>query len=140
MGALFTIIYLAVLVFVLAGMWKAFVKAGKPGWACIIPVYNLIVALEIAEKPIWWIVLLLFVPIANIVVLFMVHIAIAEHFGKGGGFGVGLVFLPFIFWPILGYGPATYAGAAPAAPPIAQAPPPAEPPAAEAPQEQPPQA
>lgn len=108
-GLLFTLIWLAILVLVIAGMWKVFVKAGKPGWACLIPIYNVIVLLEIAGKPLWWIILF-FIPLVNFVVLILVSIAVAEKFGKGAGFGLGLAFLPMIFFPVLGFGDAHYQG------------------------------
>lgn len=103
------VIYLAVIILSLAGMWATFAKAGKPGWACIIPIYNVIVMLEIAGKPLWWI-LLFFIPFVNIVIAIMVVIDLAKTFGKSAGFGLGLGFLPFIFYPILGFGDAEYHG------------------------------
>jgi len=105
------LIGLAILVGIIAGIWKVFTKAGKPGWAAIVPIYNLIVLLEIAGKPLWWIILF-FIPIANLVAAIMVSIAVAEKFGKGSGFGVGLALLGFIFYPILGFGDAKYQGTA----------------------------
>jgi len=114
------IIMLALVVFILAGIWKAFTKAGKPGWASIIPIYNIIVLLEIARKPLWWIVLFL-IPIVSIVVAIIVYIEVAKNFGKGAGFGIGLALLGPIFWPILGFGDAQYIaqaqGAYPQGPP-----------------------
>ena len=107
MGGILTLIYLAVVVLAIAGMWKTFVKAGQPGWACIIPIYNVYILLKIVGKPGWWLVLF-FVPIVNIVVGIMVVIQLAKVFGKGGGFAAGLIFLPFICYPILGFGDATY--------------------------------
>jgi len=104
------------MVLAIAGMWKAFEKAGKPGWAAIIPIYNTIVMLEIADRPLWWI-LLLFIPIVNIVIAIIVSIDIAKGFGQGAGFGVGLALLGFIFWPILGFGNAQYVGVEAATPP-----------------------
>ena len=101
------IIYVAVIVIVIAGIWKAFEKAGKPGWAAIVPIYNVIVMLEIAKKPLWWIVLML-IPIVNIVIAIILNIEIAQKFGKGAGFGLGLSFLGIIFWPILWFGDAQY--------------------------------
>jgi hypothetical protein len=103
------IVALAITIFVIAGVWKVFSKAGEPGWAVLIPIYNLIVFLKVAGKPLWWIILL-FVPIANFVVAILASLGLAERFGKGGGFGIGLAFLPFIFFPILGFGSATYIG------------------------------
>ena len=104
------ILEFALLVLLLAGMWKVFQKAGKPGWAAIIPIYNIIVLLQITGKPIWWLVLY-FIPLVNFVVLVLVCIALARRFGKGVGFAIGLALLPFIFYPILGFGDATYGGA-----------------------------
>jgi uncharacterized membrane protein YoaK (UPF0700 family) len=108
-GAGSSIIGLLVAVLVIAGMWKVFTKAGKPGWAAIIPIYNIVVLLQIAGKPLWWIVLL-FIPIVNIVVGVMVMIGIAKAFGKGTGFALGLLFLSPIFIPILGFSDAQYVG------------------------------
>jgi hypothetical protein len=101
------ILYVAVAVFMLVAMWKVYDKAGQPGWAAIIPIYNIWVLLRIVGKPEWWL-LLFFVPIVNIVVSVLVYIALAERFGKDSAFAVGMVFLPFIFFPILGFGTATY--------------------------------
>ena len=110
---------IALLVLLFAGMWRVFQKAGKPGWAAIIPIYNIIVLLEITGKPLWWIVLY-FIPFVNLVVVVLVSIELAKRFGKGVAFAIGLVFLPFIFYPILGFGDARY-GAAPAPAPAAAA-------------------
>lgn len=104
------IVEVALFVLVVAGMWKVFQKAGKPGWAAIIPIYNIIVLLEITGKPIWWLILY-FIPIVNFIVLLIVCIELAKRFGKGVAFGFGLGLLPFIFYPILGFGDATYGGA-----------------------------
>lgn len=94
-------------ILVIAGFWKVFTKAGEPGWASIVPIYNAIVLLKIAGKPGWWI-FLLFIPLVNIVILIMVSIDLAANFGKGVGFGLGLAFLGAIFYPILGFGDARY--------------------------------
>ena len=104
------IIYIAVIVLVIAGGWKMFEKAGKPGWAIIVPIYNIIVMLEIAGKPIWWIILLI-IPVVNLIVLIMVYHNISKAFGKDVGFTIGLILLGFIFIPILGFGDAKYQGA-----------------------------
>jgi hypothetical protein len=103
-------IELAVIVAIIAGVWKVFVKAGKPGWAAIIPIYNVIVLLEIAGKPLWWIILF-FIPLVNVIMAIIVGIAVAKNFGKSDAFGVGLGLLGFIFYPILGFGDAQYQGA-----------------------------
>ena len=103
------IIYLAIIVLMIASQWKVYNKAGQPGWAVLIPIFNLIVLLKIVEKPLWWIILLL-IPIVNIVIAFIINIALAEKFGRTSGFGVGLTLLPFIFWPMLGFGDDEYEG------------------------------
>lgn len=110
-GGVFSLLYLAIIVVLIAAQWKIFTKAGKPGWACIIPIYSTIVLLEIVGKPLWWILLLL-IPIVNIVILIMVTNLLAKSFGKDVGFTIGLILLPFIFYPILGFGSATYQGPA----------------------------
>lgn len=107
LSPMFWIVWLAVVVFVIAAWWKVFTKAGKPGWAAIVPIYNIIVVLEIAGKPLWWILLML-IPLVNIVVAIMVYVAFARNFGKGVGFALGLVFLGIIFMPILAWGDAVY--------------------------------
>jgi hypothetical protein len=110
-SAVILVIYLAFFVAFFAGLWVTFAKAGKPGWASIIPIYNMIVLLEIAGKPLWWL-LLFFIPFVNFVIAILVQLDVAKNFGKGAGFGLGLAFLPFIFYPILGFGDAQYQGAA----------------------------
>ncbi|MBS2209809.1 hypothetical protein KEM09_00230 [Carboxylicivirga mesophila] len=105
------IIYMAVVVLLIASMWKIFEKAGKPGWACLIPIYNTIVLLEIVGKPWWWLLLML-IPVVNIILLIWVTNLLAKSFGKDVGFTLGLIFLWFIFYPILGFGDAKYQGPA----------------------------
>ena len=109
LGIIPLIIGLGFLIVMIASIWKVFVKAGKPGWACIVPIYNAIVILEIAGRPLWWIILML-IPFVNFVIAIIVMIDLAKRFGKGTGFGVGLALLGFIFFPILGFGPARYQG------------------------------
>ena len=110
-GCLFMIIWLAVVVLVVVGFWKTFAKAGKPGWAAIVPIYNIIILLEIVGRPLWWIVLFI-IPVVSIVAAIIVALDVAKSFGKSTGFGIGLAFLPMIFYPILGFGSATYLGPA----------------------------
>jgi hypothetical protein len=105
------LIALAVAIFIIAGMWKMYAKAGQPGWACIIPIYNFVALLQIVGRPLWWI-LLLFIPLVNLIILLIVFIDLAKSFGKGTGFGLGLFFLGAIFMPILGFGDAKYIGPA----------------------------
>ncbi|HVR37578.1 MAG TPA: DUF5684 domain-containing protein [Thermoanaerobaculia bacterium] len=106
-GAVFMILYFAVIILMIAGMWKVFTKAGKPGWAAIVPIYNIIVLLEIAGKPLWWFILF-FIPFVNFIIFILIGIEVAKKFGKGTGFGIGLALLAPIFYPILGFSDATY--------------------------------
>lgn len=99
-----------VFVVIIAANWRIYQKAGKPGWASIIPFYNIIVLLEIVGKPLLWFFLIIFVPIANIIFSIWTLNLLSKSFGKSAGFTVGLIFLPFIFYPILGFGNAEYQG------------------------------
>lgn len=105
---LMILLYIAIVVFMIAAMWKIFTKAGQPGWACIIPIYNYVIMLKIARKPMWWLAILLLVPFVNIIFLIMTIHAISVNFGKDAGFTVGLILLPIIFFPILAFGSAKY--------------------------------
>ena len=96
---------------IVGGMWMTFAKAGRPGWAAIIPIYNIFVLTEIARKEILWFILTL-VPCVNIIAIIMINMDVAKNFGKGAGYGLGLTFLPFIFYPMLGFGSARYQGVA----------------------------
>ena len=86
-----------------AGMWATFSKAGIDGWKSLIPIYNVVLWLQIANKPAWWLLLLL-CPIVNVVFMILVTLEVAKRFGRGPGFGIGLAFLPFVFYPMLGWG------------------------------------
>lgn len=117
-GIVIWLFFLAVIIaFAIVVQWKLFDKAGKPGWASIVPIYNIIVLLEIVGKP-WWYLLLLLVPVVNIVIMIMVMIALAQVFGKDSGFAVGLIFLSIIFMAILAFGDAKYLGPQQATPTI----------------------
>jgi len=107
---LWIIICLVFAVIAIAGQWKAFAKAGQPGWACIIPLYNAYIMLKIAGKPWWWLLLFIFLPGINLIWAIWTMNMISKSFGKDEGFTVGLVLLGFIFWPILGFGDAVYQG------------------------------
>ena len=104
------LIFLAALI-VIASMWTVYEKAGEPGWAAIVPIYNFVVLLRMAGKPLWWVFLLL-VPIVNVIVTIVVFVRVARNFGRSAGFGVGLALLGFIFFPILAFSDDTYRPAA----------------------------
>ena len=103
------LVWLAISILLLASWWKIFTKAGKPGWAAIIPIYNLVVLLEVVNRPIWWIILL-FIPVVNVVVGIILANDLARAFGKGVGWTIGLIFLGFIFFPLLGFGSDPFLG------------------------------
>ncbi len=109
-SAVWYVVPLVVLVFLLASLWKVYKKAGKPGWASLIPIYNVYVLLKIVGRPVWWLLLLL-IPFVNFVISIILAIDLAKSFGKGGAFGFfGLFLFGFIGYPILGFGKATYVG------------------------------
>ena len=100
---------LIIALLLIVAMWKVFTKAGQPGWASIIPIYNLYIWCKIVGRPGWWILLML-IPFVNIIVGIILCIDMAKSFGKGAGFGIGLALLGVIFIPILGFGSAQYQG------------------------------
>jgi hypothetical protein len=100
---------LLIALLVIVAMWKVFTKAGRPGWASIIPIYNMYVWCKIVGRPGWWVILML-IPLVNIVIGIIVCIDLAKSFGKGAGFGIGIALLGIIFLPILGFGSAQYQG------------------------------
>jgi hypothetical protein len=106
-GTIGGLIGLAIVIVEIIAMWHMFTKAGQPGWAVFIPIYNVIVLLRVAAKPWWWL-FLLWVPLLNIVIAIIIWANVATNFGKGVGFTLGLIFLPYIFIPILGFGSAAW--------------------------------
>jgi hypothetical protein len=101
------LLYLAIFALVIVGMYKIFEKAGKPGWAAIVPIYNLIVLLEIVGKPLWWI-LLCIIPCVNIVALVIINIELAKRFGKDTVYGILLALFGVVMYPVLGFSDAQY--------------------------------
>jgi hypothetical protein len=91
--------------------WIIFTKADHPGWASLIPFYNLYVVLKIVGRPGWWLILF-FIPFVNIIVAIIVAIDMSKSFGHGGGFALGLIFLGPIFHWILAFGDSQYKGPA----------------------------
>lgn len=108
-----TIISLILGIIAIVAMWKIFKKAGKPGWASIIPIYNSVVMFQICGmNP--WLLLLAIIPFVNFVtapiLAILINVNLAKKFGKGGGFAVGLIFLNFIFTLVLAFGDSEYQG------------------------------
>jgi len=105
----FMIIALIIGLFMIICSWKIFVKAGKPGWASIVPIYSAIVLLEIVGKPVWWIILFI-IPFVNIVIIIMVIHRLSRSFGKDIGMTLLLLLIPIIGYPMLAFGDAKYVG------------------------------
>ena len=112
-GGTFSLVcWLIVFILIVAGFWKTFEKAGQPGWAAIIPIYNLYILMLVAGRPGWWLILY-FIPFVNIIVSLIVAIDVAKSFGKDTLYGVLLLwFFQAIGFLILGFGDAEYIGPA----------------------------
>jgi hypothetical protein len=109
-GIITILVFLAIIIIPIAGLWKTFTKANEPGWASIIPIYNIYVMLKIGDNEWWWLLVILFVPIVNIYGVYKMYRGIADAFGQGFGFALGLFFLGVIFFPLLGFGDYSYRG------------------------------
>lgn len=112
MSGTFAVIGLIAAVIGIVVWWRIFTKAGQPGWAAIIPFYNVYVMLKLIGRPGWWL-LLFFIPIVNLVLSIVVAIDLARSFGKGTAFGlIGLWLFSIIGQLILAFGSAQYRGPA----------------------------
>jgi hypothetical protein len=98
---------LVIVIFLIAALWHVFTKAGEKGWKAIIPIWNSLIILKISGRPRWWILLYL-IPIVWWIVYIIVYYDLVKSFGRGIGFAIGLILLPFIFLPILGFGSSQY--------------------------------
>lgn len=108
LAALFFLLFgLALTVFLIAGIWKMFEKADQPGWGILIPIYNLILIVRVAGLP-GWMFLLLLIPVLNFVANIIVSLELRKRFSKGVGFTIGLIFLPALFYALLGFGSDAY--------------------------------
>lgn len=96
-------------ILMLCSVMGIFIKAGKPWWAAIVPIYNIIVLLEILGRPIWWIVLM-FIPVVNFIISIVLANDLSKAFGKDIGYTLGLIFVGFVFYPMLAFGSAQYRG------------------------------
>lgn len=99
---MYALFQIAVIILTIVAMWRVFRKANQPGWASLIPIYNFYVLLKIGGKPGWWLILM-FIPIVNIFIVIATMIGVANRFGKGMGFGLGLTFLAPVFFPLLAF-------------------------------------
>src|SRR4029450_8596818 len=110
-GPVFWICWFAFIILMIAALWKIFTKAGQPGWASIVPILNTYFLCKVAGRPGWW-GSLRFIPFWNLIIWIMLCIDVAKSFGKGAGFGIGLLLLPIIFFPILAFRSSQYQGPA----------------------------
>ncbi len=101
---------LAVAVFSIVTMWIIFKKAGQPGWAILIPIYNLIVLLKVVNLDWWHVLIFIFVPFASVVYAILIPLRLAKVFGKPTSFGVLSIFFSIITNAILAFGEAKYQG------------------------------
>ncbi len=108
-GILLIFIFIGFLIQIIAwvGMWKSASKAGQFGLLACIPIVQFFIWAIMAKKEPWW-GLLCLIPVVNIVFIIIIFNEISKQFGRGIGTTLGLIFLPFIFWPILGFGSAQY--------------------------------
>ncbi len=105
----YSVVVLLLCVLIFVGMWKVFAKAGEPGWAAIVPFYNSYVLFKIAMGN-GWLFLLSFIPAVGSIAVLVAYYMLAGKFGKGVGFGIGMVLLSPIFLLILAFGDADYVG------------------------------
>lgn len=146
--AVLVVAYIVLIIYAVFVMWKVFKKAGRPGWAAIIPFYNGWVLFEISDKPGWWVfgAIFSFIPfigwLVPLILFILAMINLSKFFGKSTVFTVfGLVIFSIVGFSILAFGPAKYQKLAapkdpplppvnpgPQAPPAAPAPPTVQPP------------
>ena len=128
-GIFIFVFLLVVCILLLVSNWKIFSKAGKPGWASLIPFYNIYIMSDIAFGNLTYFIAVLITGgvsffggfldisilsslagLASFVIYIIYCVKLSKAFGRSGGFAVGLVLLPLIFFPILGLGSAEYVG------------------------------
>jgi len=107
--AIFAIFYIAIIGLFILIHWKVYTKANRPGWHSLIPIYSLIVLLEMIGKPTWW-WLMFFIPFVNFYYFYQICAGLSKSFGKDSGFAIGLLLLNPIFMGILAFGDAQYLG------------------------------
>ena len=110
LSLVYIIVGILAIIFLIIATWIIYKKAGEKGWACIIPIYNLIVLFRIVKMDWWHILIFIFVPFAAIVYGILLDFKLAKVFGKGVGFGFLLLLIPIIGYPVLAFGSAKYEG------------------------------
>ncbi|MBF9018015.1 MULTISPECIES: DUF5684 domain-containing protein [unclassified Oceanispirochaeta] len=104
-----TVFWFIVTIILVVANWKIFTKAGKPGWAILVPIYNIIVMVQIIQRPMWW-VIMLFIPLVNVVFAIMIIYNLCLKFGQPGWHVVPALLLSFIYYPYLAFSNASYQG------------------------------
>jgi len=100
-------VYAGIIIFVYAIFWKIFTKAGHPGWKAIIPFYNYYIYAKIIGKPGYWLVLFIIPYVSAIFLIWSINL-LRKKFDKSLGYFFGLLFLPYVFFPMLAFGSAHY--------------------------------
>jgi len=109
LGAGTILFYLVLVIVMIIAEWKIYEKGGQPGWAILIPFYNIYVLLKLVGRPGWWL-LLMFIPVVNFIIGIIVINDLSKSFGRGVGFTLGLIFLSPIFILLLAFGDYKYIG------------------------------
>jgi len=110
----YLVIVIPIVLIAIVAIWRVFTKAGQPGWAVLIPFYNLYVYSQVVKRPGWWMLLYFasIIPVVGSLAVLFVSIIdslrLAKLFGKPSGFGVGIILLGVVFLPILAFGDADY--------------------------------
>jgi len=132
-AAVMFLFMIAFYVLIVIGLWKTFIKAGHPGWAAIIPFYNIYIWVQIAGRPTWWFWVILvgallgWIPIIGWILIIAIWVMslflaldVAKNFGQGTGFGILLWLFSGIMYLVLGFGNYQYKQVANVAPGFAQ--------------------
>ena len=110
-GVVGGLVSFVVCAFLLVALWRVFTKAGQPGWKCLIPFYNTYILFKIAGCNILWFILS-FIPALNAIAALVCLYNLSKAFGHGIGFMLGMIFIPYVFFPILAFGNSQYIGVA----------------------------
>lgn len=99
---IFLVIILAIYIYMAICLMKMAKKTNTPNaWFAWIPILNTVLMIQIAKKPIWWIILF-FIPIVNIVIAILIWMGVAKQLGKPEWMGV-LMIIPIVNFIIAGY-------------------------------------
>jgi hypothetical protein len=105
MEAVYLAILLVVSILSISGLWKVFVKAGEPGFAVFIPVYNVVCLCRVARVSLWWL-LVAFIPVVNIVATIWLSHNVSKNFGRG--IGTTILLILGVGYAVLGFSDAAF--------------------------------